>query len=88
MNIPGAVKKYELSGGNIVNVIHYAAIKAVETFHEKKLETELAEAGQASGIKIPVEMEQADQEKITVYLSDIMDGIRRELIKEGKPFPG
>ena len=88
LDIPGAVKKYELSGGNIVNVIHYAAIKAVETYHEKKLEMELAEAGVAAGIEDEAEMEQADQDKIIVYLSDILDGIRRELIKEGKPFPG
>jgi len=74
VDIPEAVKKYELSGGNIINVVHYAAIKAVEALHSAKAE--------------PVGYEADDDvpEELTLYLSDVLDGIRRELIKEGKPF--
>ena len=30
VDIPDAVKKYELAGGSIINVVHYASLKAVE----------------------------------------------------------
>src|ERR1700754_1209110 len=30
IDIPDAVKKYELAGGSIINVVHYASLKAVE----------------------------------------------------------
>jgi SpoVK/Ycf46/Vps4 family AAA+-type ATPase len=82
-NIPEAVKKYELSGGNIINVVHYAGIKAVEALHhdtENKRRTLVTPAD---------ENEQASDNEstpLTIYLSDILDGIKRELLKEGKPF--
>jgi hypothetical protein len=80
VNIPESVKKYELTGGSIMNVVHYISIKAVEALHQKKQ-------------KQPVEMGMSRKENstgdlppLTIYLSDVLDGIRRELTKEGKPF--
>jgi SpoVK/Ycf46/Vps4 family AAA+-type ATPase len=55
-DLPQLVKKYELSGGNITNIVQYACLKAIE----KKGET--------------------------IYLQDVLNGIKREMHKEGKPF--
>jgi AAA+ superfamily predicted ATPase len=55
-DIPQLVKRYELSGGNITNIVQYACLKAIE----KKGET--------------------------IYLQDVLSGIKREMHKEGKPF--
>ncbi len=30
VNVPDLVKRYEMSGGNIINVVHYACLKAIE----------------------------------------------------------
>jgi SpoVK/Ycf46/Vps4 family AAA+-type ATPase len=62
-DITEEVKKYELSGGNIVNIVHYASIKAAKR------------QGQEHG-----------QETLTIYLPDVIDGIRHELGKNGIPF--
>lgn len=51
------IKHYELSGGNILNVVHYACLKGIA--------------------KMPGKV---------IYLQDVLDGIRKETIKEGKPF--
>jgi AAA+ superfamily predicted ATPase len=56
MDIPELVKKYELSGGNIINIVQYACIKALE------------------------------KNKLQICLDDVLNGIRREMHKEGKPF--
>jgi len=80
-DIPEAVKKYELTGGNIINVVHYACIKAIEALHEKKdmvAEGELRYQNQEQLVE--------QEHRLTIYLSDVIDGIKRELIKEGKPF--
>ncbi|MBC7904048.1 MAG: ATP-binding protein [Gemmatimonadaceae bacterium] len=61
IDIGEAVKKYELAGGSIVNVVHYAGIKAVEA-HDGK------------------------EGPLVFQLSNVQEGIRRELTKEGKPF--
>jgi hypothetical protein len=61
-DIPDQVKKYELTGGNIINIIHYAGIQAVK---------------RRNG---------ASEGKLLFYPEDITEGIRREMIKEGKPF--
>ena len=58
-----AVKKYELSGGNIVNIVHYASIKGAKRQQEQ------------------------GQQALTIYLPDVIDGIRLELGKNGIPFP-
>jgi AAA+ superfamily predicted ATPase len=57
-DIPQLVRKYELSGGNITNIVQYACLKAIE----KKGDT--------------------------IYLQDVLNGIKREMHKEGKPFAG
>jgi AAA+ superfamily predicted ATPase len=55
-DIPQLVKRYELSGGNITNIVQYACLKAIERKGE------------------------------TIYLQDVLSGIKREMHKEGKPF--
>ena len=65
VNLVDTVKKYELSGGNILNIVHYAGIKAVQ---KKSLQSHSTETW------------------LTIYLSDVLEGIKRELQKEGKPF--
>ncbi len=61
-DIPDKMKKYELTGGNIINVIHYAGIQAV-----KRHET-------------------TEPARLRFHPDDIIEGIRREMNKEGKPF--
>jgi AAA+ superfamily predicted ATPase len=56
MDIPEQVKKYELSGGNIINIVQYACLKALE--HNNR----------------------------EISLDDVLNGIKREMHKEGKPF--
>jgi DNA polymerase III delta prime subunit len=71
INIPELVKGYPLSGGCIVNAVHYSSIKALERSHENK----------------PVEKSDVNMDAHkTVYLTDVLYGIKRELLKEGKPF--
>ncbi|MEO9146837.1 MAG: ATP-binding protein [Ginsengibacter sp.] len=62
-DISNQVKKYELTGGNIINVIHYAGIQAVKRRNEE-----------------------VDSAKLNFYLDDVIEGIKREMIKEGRPF--
>lgn len=62
-DIPNQVKKYELTGGNIINVVHYAGIQAVKRRNEE-----------------------SDTDKLIFYLDDVIEGVKREMIKEGKPF--
>jgi SpoVK/Ycf46/Vps4 family AAA+-type ATPase len=71
--LPDKIKKYELSGGNIINAIHFAGIQAV-----KKRNKLLEENGSAD--------ESLTNSKLLFHLEDIHEGIRREMIKEGKPF--
>jgi hypothetical protein len=66
------LKKYVLSGANIENVVHYASIKGARR------------QADARG-KSPAGEEQ-DQAPLTIYLPDLIDGIRRELSKDGIPF--
>lgn len=61
VDIPELVKSYPISGGCIVNVVHYASIKALERYYEQKAAK-------------------------NIYLSDVLYGIKKELLKEGKPF--
>lgn len=56
MDIPELVKKYELSGGNIINIIQYSCLKALEN------------------------------NKTEICLNDVLNGIKREMHKEGRPF--
>ena len=89
-DIPNLVKKYELTGGNIVNVVHYAGIKAVERL-EKELEKNRrikkpATVNETGLLTSPIYDECNPEPQLIIYLSDVQEGIRRELIKEGKPF--
>lgn len=60
--ITNEVKKYKLTGGNIINAVHFAGIRALKR-----------RSGSATG-------------KLLFYLEDVIDGIRKEMSKEGKPF--
>ena len=86
IDIPETVKKYEFSGGSIMNAVHYASLKAVErrdvpaNGNEARV-TDTRERKSLSPID-PC----TDNPNLSIYLSDTLDGIRRELIKEGKPF--
>lgn len=63
------IKNYELTGGNINNIVHYACLKA----YEKRMEN-------------PHQPDCGKTTDLTIYLEDILNGIRKELTKEGKPF--
>jgi hypothetical protein len=63
------IKNYELTGGNINNIVHYACLKA----YERKIEN-------------PYQPECEERKGLVIYLEDILNGIKKELIKEGKPF--
>jgi hypothetical protein len=56
------LRRYELTGANIMNVVHYASLKG-------------AERAAAAG-----------DDYLTLYLSDLSAGIRKELGKENRPF--
>jgi len=56
IDVPQEVKKYELSGGNIINIVQYSCLKALE------------------------------KNKTVICLDDVLNGIKREMHKEGKPF--
>jgi len=90
-DIPESVKKYELTGGNILNVVHYAGIKAVEALYELEKRSK-KEEWEGANINLPGQRnhDYSDNGKsqLIIYLSDILDGVKRELIKEGKPFSG
>ena len=74
-DIPNKVKKYELTGGNIINVIHFASIQAVKKRNES-----------ANEKSSPTNNTSENKTKLKFYLEDIITGIKREMIKEGKPF--
>ena len=65
------IKKYELAGGSIVNVVHYACLKAIE--RNKKME-------EISSI------DEWNNGSLLVHTYDVLHGIRVELNKYGKPF--
>ncbi|MEP7229793.1 MAG: ATP-binding protein [Ginsengibacter sp.] len=69
LDIPELVKNYELTGGNINNVVHYACLIA----YEKRSNN-------------PYNGDCEGPSSLVVYLDDVLNGIKKELIKEGKPF--
>lgn len=79
MDVPEYVKKFEMAGGSIINVVHYASIKAIE----RRNGIAGTENGQLNGHATAPE-----GEKLVVYLEDVLQGIKREMNKEGKPFLG
>lgn len=70
--IPNQVKKYEVTGGNIINAIHFAGIQAVKRRSES--------------MKNHSDENASDDSKLLFHHEDVIEGIRREMIKEGKPF--
>ncbi len=82
-NIPELVKKYELTGGNIINVIHFAGIQAVEK--RQNLSDNNLESNSGNGADL-THVNETGAGKLKLYLDDVLEGIRREYIKEGKPF--
>jgi hypothetical protein len=84
--IPEHVKKYELTGGNIINVIHFAGIQAVEKRHALLNQgTEFDTENDADFTDFTDEKSTTNN-KLKLHLEDVLEGIRREFIKEGKPF--
>ncbi len=81
--IPEQVKKYELTGGNIINVIHFAGIQAVEKRQSLSDKNSEPNADNGNGL---TNINEAGTNKLKLYLEDVLEGIRREYIKEGKPF--
>lgn len=77
------VKKYELTGGNIINVIHFAGIQAVEK--RQDLFNQNEKLNIKNGTDLPNENSNK-KNKLKLYVEDIFEGIKREYIKEGKPF--
>lgn len=72
IDLPEQIKKYELSGGSIINAVHYACIKGVERRSQQA---------------VPAAPEHPHYDhKLIITLPDVLQGIRRELNKEGKPF--
>lgn len=65
VDVPELVKKYEMAGGSIINVVHYASLKALERRNGHAKDT---------------------NDKLTIYLNDVLQGIQKEMMKEGKPF--
>jgi hypothetical protein len=76
VDIPEIVKKHELAGGSIINVVHYASIRAIE----RRL-------GGSPGNEQP-NFSENEAVNLEIYLDDVLQGIRREMNKEGKPFMG
>jgi hypothetical protein len=68
VDIPELVKKYEMAGGSIINVVHYASLKALE-----RRSLNGSHTGNHSA-------------QLAIYLTDVLQGIQKEFIKEGKPF--
>lgn len=73
IDVPELVKGYELTGGNINNVVHYACLKAMEW-----RDVEEDDCYDKPDKKIT--------SRLIIYLDDVLNGIKKEFIKEGKPF--
>lgn len=78
------LKRYEVSGGNIINIVHYASLKAVER-QKTKQEAAVEKHEEVNEDNISQESN-LKETKLIVYLSDVIHGIKKELTKEGKPF--
>jgi SpoVK/Ycf46/Vps4 family AAA+-type ATPase len=65
------LRRYELSGANIMNVVHYASLKGAERGGDAGDDADAADPG---------------KDHLCIYLSDLLAGIRKELAKENRPF--
>ena len=81
-DIANKVKKYEISGANIINAIHFAGIQALK----KKALQEASMASVDSNLNHDADISVENDDVLVFYLSDVLEGIRKEMIKEGKPF--
>ena len=93
VNIPELVKKYQLTGGSIINIVHYASIKALEKFEndkttagEMKKNPQLVDEPGDGNQYFDLDDEANAIPQMTIYLSDVLEGIKKEFLKEGKPF--
>ena len=92
VDIPEEVKNYELSGGSIMNVVHYSGIKAMERYnHELKKNQQplITYSMEVTSFEETVDIEEDPcnlKPEFIIYLLDVKEGIKRELTKEGKPF--
>lgn len=84
INIPDIVKRYELSGGSILNIVHYASLKAIEKRANHLATKPFATAPGDENI----DAAPGSNGTLPVYLTDVLEGIKKEMIKEGKPFTG
>jgi DNA polymerase III delta prime subunit len=84
INIPEIVKRYELSGGSILNIVHYASLKAIE----KRAQHLAAQPYAAAPGEENTNAHPGANGKLPIYLTDVLEGIKKEMIKEGKPFTG
>ncbi|MEO8174226.1 MAG: ATP-binding protein [Sediminibacterium sp.] len=84
------LKKYELTGGNIINIVHYAGLKALER------RSMLQSPALNNGKDMPAygkdtsnnPGDKTENSRLVIHLADVLHGVRRELSKEGKPFLG
>ncbi|HVS95053.1 MAG TPA: ATP-binding protein [Puia sp.] len=72
------LRRYELSGANIMNVVHYASLKGAQ---------------RAASVNRPHDTDPVDGAQtvdgghpLTLFLADLLGGIRKELGKENRPF--
>jgi hypothetical protein len=78
LDIPEVVKKFELAGGSIINAVHYASLKAVER----------QEQNGRVHVNTPDNGNHRTDCNLVICLTDVIQGIKKELTKEGKPFLG
>ncbi|MBS1597000.1 MAG: ATP-binding protein [Bacteroidetes bacterium] len=81
-DIPNHVKKYELTGANIINIIHFAGLQAIKKRNAFIKKNAMIVSDAVNG----EEIETTDPDKLKFYLDDVIEGIKKEMIKEGKPF--
>jgi hypothetical protein len=86
-DIPDLVKGYELAGGNIINAVHYACLKAVGR-RTKQHPVTMSSNGHAGSNGTKEILVAEEDDGLVIYLYDVLQGIKRELSKEGKPFLG
>ncbi|MBL7727111.1 MAG: hypothetical protein JNM68_05480, partial [Dinghuibacter sp.] len=78
IDVPEYVKKYEMAGGSIINAVHYASIRAIERRNGVAAHNGEQFTSTASN----------EAGHLAIYLEDVLQGIKREMNKEVKPFLG
>ncbi len=84
VDVPDIVKRYELSGGNILNVVHYASIKAANRMNGSIKNSITADDDASSNGT--TDHNTKEDESLVIYQVDVLEGIKRELSKDGIPF--